>query len=298
VTGVGNGGAIGVNFGGGGLTDTRITRSLFLGNTVSSIDGQNAGGALWVHDGVIGTTLTVIRDSTFCDNVAQAAGGAAFLQDEAAIAGSTFCDNSVRTADTTRMGGGAVAFDYGRLEVARSTFDSNGARRGGAITIDAGDFVLRNSTFMPPTTAPPVGALGTILRFNDAADAAVSTLVYNNILGGSCSFFDADTVFDNARNNIEDNNTCRLARATADGDNQVNTTPSALALQPLGDNGGPTETRLPGPRSIAIDEGTNTYCPTADQRGFLRTDATCDVGAVEAAGAPATAALFANGFEG
>jgi predicted outer membrane repeat protein len=297
VMGVGHGGAISVNVGGGGSTDTNIERSLFLRNSVSTVDGQNTGGALWVKDGSVGTTLTVVRDSTLCDNVAQAAGGAIFLQDEAGVVGSTLCDNSVRTTDATRMGGGAVALDYGGLEVSQSTFEGNRALRGGAITVEEGDFFLRNATLVP-SAAPPAGAAGTILRLNHPTLAGVNLIVYNNILLGSCSFLNSDTVFDTARNNIEDANTCRLLLAGGSTDNQVNVLPSAIALQPLGDNGGPTDTRLPGRGSIAIDEGTNSLCPFVDQRGYARSDGTCDVGAVEVSGTPITPEVFADGFEG
>src|SRR6185503_3074357 len=57
-------------------------------------------------------------------------------------------------------------------------------------------------------------------------------------------------------------------------------------LGPLQINGGLggflTPTRLPMPGSAAINGGTNTGCPAADQRGAPRpAGAVCDVGAVE-----------------
>jgi parallel beta-helix repeat protein len=59
-------------------------------------------------------------------------------------------------------------------------------------------------------------------------------------------------------------------------------------LGPLGENGGPTETMALLTGSVAIDGGTNTGCPSADQRGVLRPQdgnlngvSVCDIGAFE-----------------
>ena len=60
----------------------------------------------------------------------------------------------------------------------------------------------------------------------------------------------------------------------------------------LQDNGGPTETHALLSASPAIDAGDNAVCSARpingiDQRGYLRNDGVCDIGAFEAnAGAP------------
>lgn len=76
-----------------------------------------------------------------------------------------------------------------------------------------------------------------------------------------------------------------------------------LALGPLQDNGGPTQTMLPGPGSAAINGITCAYAPPTDQRGMLRPDPAsrglnfaCDIGAVEANSI--FDVIFANGFDG
>jgi hypothetical protein len=58
------------------------------------------------------------------------------------------------------------------------------------------------------------------------------------------------------------------------------------ALQPLANNGGPTQTMALGAGSAAIDAGPSfpIVCPVTDQRGDLRPDASeqaCDIGAFE-----------------
>jgi len=53
-------------------------------------------------------------------------------------------------------------------------------------------------------------------------------------------------------------------------------------LGPLQNNGGQTQTHALLTGSPAIDAGTNTGCPTTDQRGIARPQgATCDIGAFE-----------------
>jgi hypothetical protein len=80
--------------------------------------------------------------------------------------------------------------------------------------------------------------------------------------------------------NIASDGTCRLDAAT----DLPSTDP---LLGPLADNGGPTQSHLPGPTSPAIDavpSGTTGLCPGlgTDQRGVARpAGAACDIGAVE-----------------
>jgi hypothetical protein len=74
-----------------------------------------------------------------------------------------------------------------------------------------------------------------------------------------------------------------------DPTDQVNVTPAQVNLGPLQDNGGPTDTYLPGPGSAAIDAIPPADCLrpggmplTTDQRGITRPQGTlCDIGAVE-----------------
>jgi hypothetical protein len=63
---------------------------------------------------------------------------------------------------------------------------------------------------------------------------------------------------------------------------------SAPKLDPLADNGGPTQTHGLQDDSPAIDVGDNNGCPATDQRGVSRPvdgdsdgTATCDIGAFE-----------------
>jgi hypothetical protein len=61
---------------------------------------------------------------------------------------------------------------------------------------------------------------------------------------------------------------------------------SAIALGGLASNGGPTLTEAIPATSAAVNAGNNTVCPATDQRGFLRNDGACDIGAYEYGAAP------------
>ncbi len=54
-----------------------------------------------------------------------------------------------------------------------------------------------------------------------------------------------------------------------------------VGLAPLAANGGPTLTAGIPATSAAVNAGSNSACPATDQRGFLRNDGFCDIGAFE-----------------
>jgi len=88
------------------------------------------------------------------------------------------------------------------------------------------------------------------------------------------------TMISNGGNVESEGDTCHFAHAT----DQVNVTPAELALEPLADNLGPTDTHALLPGSVAIDAAVLADCPTVDQRGFPRPEPggnDCDSGAFE-----------------
>jgi hypothetical protein len=209
---------------------------------------------------------------------------------------SKFDGNS---AALTSLGGGAIFNAVGAtLLVDGCSFDNNQATRGSAI-FSSGDAELRNSTFSDNRGTTNEGAIqnrGTLL--------AVHITVANNG-GEGAGFgglfaFDADTTLvnsifaDNVGNNCffsgGDGLAIGLLAESGNCAPQFNQDPQ---LQPLGANGGPTETIALGTSSIALGAGDPEACLDRDQRGVSRLQENgCDLGAFEF-----VSRVFVDGFE-
>jgi len=270
----------------------QIVRSRFVANDA------NRGGAIHVPLGTdtTGTRLT-LEQSTLCDNVATE-GGALWLGFVTILSRNTFCRN-----EADGFSGGAVYLErppqFGTgvfLTAERNTFSLNRAPAGGAIDVAGGRVLLRGNTFVAPSLVP-VGTQGTALRFGSAETISL----VNNLVNGNCHYAVADHVPVSAQANLEAiGNSCRLGTAVVASQNQTSVSTSALALGALADNGGPTQTHLPGSTSVALDAANQVNCALPDQRGYTGGDGDCDIGAVERDALPAQdgEAIFANGFEG
>ena len=94
--------------------------------------------------------------------------------------------------------------------------------------------------------------------------------------GGGGSFaFVADA-------SIDSDATCAAFTLAPRGNGTGFATNGAPQVGSLAANGGPTMTEAIAATSPAVNSGDNTGCPATDQRGFLRTDGACDIGAYEA----------------
>ncbi len=291
------------------LSDVTVTQTsdglLILGDAVSGnselhVDRLRYTGNRRPVD--IRSTYAVIERSEFLQNVntetLNGVSGALLIGTDAdvTVEGSTFAGNS---GGATAGGAVRIVGDRARLSLRNSTFSGNsigvaaagqpGGARGAAIgwSADANDISvgLRHVTVVAPQ-ALPVGISGSAIGgFGAAAD--VELRIANSILRGSCSFAAASIVY--ATGNIESSTTsCGFPAAT----NQVGVSAGVLALGSLGYNGGRTQTIVPGVISVALDAGTPAYYISSDQRGYRRSSATADVGAVERSDV-----IFADGID-
>jgi CSLREA domain-containing protein len=221
---------------------------------------------------------------------------------------TTVSDNSVQGGSSNGHGGGLLVF--GNLTLTNSTVTGNSSRNGtanegGGITATSGDLTFDST----------VG--------EDSGNVTLTnvTIAGNSISGGATNFggglsgdnlfvFEGEEEEDlpifysdlRAKNTIIANNTvngarqdCALVNTTStdhnissdatcgfgDGGSKQNIDPGLL---PLENRGGPTDTMGLNATSAATNAGTNSGCPTIDQRGVARPQAiTCDVGALELA---------------
>jgi predicted outer membrane repeat protein len=283
----GQGGAIAAN----SISDVTITGSTFSGNT-ASVDG----GALSI--GMLqpaGSTVS-ISTTSFLGNHATSEGGAiwsATTQGDISVSSSTFAGNTLSTDPLDSPLGNSIRLsgtgDHG-LSVLSSTFDEAAAGFSTwAIALETtgtSPLTIAHSTVVGPgaviirtLSSSASSVTHSILWSLGTADDALVALVYG--LPGSNTIATSWSL---------SSGTAQPYLAVGAG-NQFSV--ANFALGALGDNGGPTRTRLPGANSPAHEGGDPAIvgAPATDQRGLTRVVQTIDIGAVEIQ----TATLAATG---
>jgi CSLREA domain-containing protein len=231
---------------------TTIQASTFTQNNAQS------GGAIYVEaSGVM--TLTA---STLHDNVATNGGGL-YNKGAAKLAGVTL------SANGTGSGHGGGIDNFGLLNLANVTLSGNSATYGSGLKSEAGTAMLLNVTLSGNLENNING--GAIFNTGASTHLELRNVIVANTLGGpNCKFGTVPylSVF-----NLSSDNSCNFGPGRDNLD---------LRLGPLANNGGPTQTHLPGCYSPAIDNGTDDDVPGVDQRGITRPFGTFfDVGSVE-----------------
>ena len=174
---------------------------------------------------------------------------------------------------TPSIGGGI--YNGGTLSLTNSTVSGNhaGAAGGGILNAGTGTLTLTNST-VSGNHANNGGGI-----WNGGDVTLVNTIVAGN---SAPTNPDAQGGFTSQGHNLIGDT--QGSSGWVDSD-LLDVDP---LLGPLQNNGGTTETHALLPGSPAIDSGTNTGCPTTDQRGVARPNdgdkngtAICDIGSFE-----------------
>ena len=254
--------------GGGIFNDVTATvsNSTLLGNSATY------GGGIF-NDG----TATV-SNSTLLDNPSTAGGGGIFNDGTVTVNSSLLSGNS-----TFYDGGGGIA-NYGKATVNNSTLTENSADgRGGGIYNSygtVGEWGVGTLTVNNSTLTGNSGGGG--LTHNSYGSALVSNSIFAGNSGGDIN----GTLLAGSINNLVAN--AASAGGLTDGVDGnivgvagVGARPIAEILLPLADNGGPTSTHALAAGSLAMNNGDPNTCATADQRGYLRYESICDIGAFE-----------------
>ena len=253
---------------------------------VSGNAAATNGGGLY-NDAQLTVTDSTIGTMTGFPNPNTAEGGGG-LFDTGMHA--TQIQNSTIAGNKAVGGGGISARSMVEMSIVNTTVDGNEAADvGGGITSN-GTMTLQNDTISGNTSANDSAGGGAGLNaFGKGTFNFVNTLFEGNVAAGggtpvSCGCSGSSCkagVLVSSGHNLSDDATCAM---NASGD-LVNT---LAQLQPLGGNGGSTETRALLKGSPAVDAGDNAHCPNADERGSLRPadgnlrgTAQCDIGAYE-----------------
>lgn len=250
---------------GGGIYVERLG-SVEVRNCILSNNSAWYGGGIYLdHPFIVGVT-----NSTFAGNRANYGGG--IYLDQASIMSVT---NSTFTINSATFGGG-IYNNGGTLNITNSTFSDNGALSGGGIYNNGDTLNITNSTFSgnhAPSSGASILNLSTIILKNTILANRITAENENNCSG---------TITDGG-GNLDISTTCGFS--TANGsfpstDPQLGALTGSPAYLPLNAN------------SSAIDAGNAATCAAAvgpptygagglDQRGQLRNDLQCDIGAYE-----------------
>jgi hypothetical protein len=307
------------NVGGGIQTLAGATLSI-TGGEISNNTAVGGGGVSVADNASAG-----IDGTTLAGNTASSVGGGALYNEGATTVNhaSLTGNHSVRTSGTS--GGGGAIYSGSpdnnvtvTLRVTNSTIANNDAFSGAALTTYApgtgstDNSTIDNSTITGNTNSSNQGAIQAIapititnstITSNTAASSAAGALyAYNtgpvSIAGTIIASNSGTECAAQATTNIPDGGYNLADSAARCGFGSLDRI-GAAQLGALGDNGGPTQTQLPGPASPALDRipanttttitdaisgAAITLCGTGatDQRGTARPQgAKCDIGSVE-----------------
>lgn len=259
-----------------------LSRVFFIVSTVTiadlTITNGNSGPDFGTEGGGIRNfgTLT-LRNCTISNNVSINGGGIFNV-------GTLTVDRCTLSGNTSTFDeGGGVRNPGGTATIVNSTVSGNTVLGGiGGIGFGAGisnegdgSLSLINST-ITRNTASGSGAAGG-LGSNSGSVAIINTIIADNNSPVECNV-SGTTV--SSSHSLASDNTCPLA-GTGD---LPNTSPG---LDPLANNGGPTDTHALQASSAAVDAGDDATCVAApvngiDQRGTGRPQGShCDIGAFE-----------------
>ncbi len=254
--------------------------AILSGVTVQGGNLNDYGAGVWVNFPAQAT----LNDVIITGNAGQNGGGLG------AGVGTTVTVNRSQISGNTATNGGGLFNTGGTLNVNHSTVSGNNAtNRGGGLQNGAGTTTLTGVTLasnVAESDGAGGGQGGGVARSGGTVNIK-NTIIADNSVGATGSNPDcAGSIASQDYNLVENTTGCTIANTP---DNSI--LGSDPALEPLADNGGPTNTHGLAVGSLAIDRiatGTNgcgtTY--TVDQRGVTRADGgdtgtSCEVGAFE-----------------
>jgi hypothetical protein len=280
--------------GGGAFIGNGLTAS-FSGTDFknNSATAANSGAGAIASAGKLTVDRAAISGNTA--NPTNGLGGAIVSgSNDANVATTLKLTNSLLTANSAFTGpaivaGSADASSTNKTSISNTTIHANTATGPFGAVYVTDPTSIAGSTITDNTAVPtsPFDAYGALLA-QSAGQISLSGSILAGNSGHQCNVAVADGGYNLSSPAATD---CGLTA----GSDLV----GAPQLGALANNGGPTQTRLPGPASPALDRITNptaaagvtdaisgatiSLCPGSDQRGTSRPQgAKCDIGAVEA----------------
>jgi hypothetical protein len=262
--------------GGGGLFN--FGGDAQIANTTFSGDNGTYGGGIQ-NGGTLGVAV-----STFSGNTCGQGCGIYNQGGGLSITTSTFSDNGQGNSSAGTSDGGAIFMNYGSLTLSTSTLSGNSAPQGtesggGALYVNDASATITAST-LAGNSSDEGGAIysGPGGGGPGGGSVSVAATIVAESAGGDCHGSITDDGY-----NLDDDGSCGFS-ATNHSQSDI-----PADLGPLQNNGGPTETQVPGLDSSVLSQippGTTAngliLCPGTDQRGVSRPSGVgCDIGSVE-----------------
>jgi len=297
-----------------------LIQSVVSGNTLTA-KGNGRGAGIYASGAVM------IDHSAVRDNVLNAGnyadGGGIYAMGGFSASFSTVSGNVVQSATTFANGGGVFA--SGTVAIDHSTLSGNVAdlnsaaqfgRSGGPSTPSVAmlnSTVASNAARYEQTmqvNAPLSVEFTTIARnrvaFLDSGAAGLNSSLPIVSIG---SVFAENTAADGTEDDVRSSapgapfgagsNSNLVGASSQQQQLPPDTLTGCAALGPLQNNGGPTQTMIPLPKSRARGAFFGATLPSAnDQRGLPRRVAASDIGAVQVQAGEVTDSIFVAAFEG
>ncbi len=253
-----------------------ITGSTFSGNATGAESGFVGGGII-----LTGVGVQTITNSVISGNTATEDGGGLVIS--VSSGANIVLSNSTISGNTSGTRGGGIVDYSGLVTISNSTISGNTAATGGGGIAARGfsSMTITNSTIAFNTTTGGAGG-GIETNFNPIT--LTSTIVSNNTSGTSTPddiALNGGAITPSSSFNLIGDATTSGGLTDGTNNNIVGQDP---LLEPLANNGGPTQTHALMAGSPAIDTGAAFSSLTTDQRGglFARLDnGTPDIGAYE-----------------
>ncbi|MGD0681438.1 MAG: Ig-like domain repeat protein [Terracidiphilus sp.] len=248
-------------------------------NNLTITNGNTSGSG----GGIMNSGTLTVSNSTVSDNTASFNGGGIMNPGKLTVSNSTFSGNA------TSNGGGI--YSLGTLTVSNSTFSGNTASVDGGGIDNWLTLTVSNSTFSGNTAKTNGGGIDNgsgLERFTRTVSVTNSIFISNLSENGNGAGINNSVPGGNANadSNVYYQNT---GKSGEDDCNGCTTNTNAVSGNPmlavLANYGGPTQTMMPLPGSLAICEGTVANATaaglTVDQRGFGFVSTYCPAGYVD-----------------
>ena len=282
-----------------GTSNPILNNLNFAGNVAET----GYGGGMY-NNGGGGLSSPTLSNVTFSDNSAQVGGGAIYNMGYSAGNSSPTLDNVSFSGNHVQYGGGAMFNDgnghgVSNPTLSNVTFSDNGGGNSGGAVYNYGAYngtsspTFNNVTFSG-NSAQQGGAM-----YNDGSSGGTSNPILSNVIAWNDNAPSGGPEIDNYSGATPtiDHSVIQGSGGSggwiglgSDGGGNLDADP---LLGALANNGGLTQTMLPGFGSSAIDTGNDITCTSLpvgsrDQRGVSRPQGPhCDIGAVEVVSAVA-----------